>query len=64
MRSSDVINMVSGQDRKSELGYQLAKDLIYNFSNNVKFRAQRWHWHLKEKGIPQIEDPQRKYKRK
>ena len=53
----DVMDMVGGQDRRPELGYQLAKDLIYNFSNKIQVRALPFgHWYPKGRAISHHEN--------
>ena len=46
------MKMVNGQDRRPELGYQLAKDLIYNYSSKVQVRALPFgHWYPKGRSM-------------
>ena len=48
------MKMVNGQDRRPELGYQLAKDLIYNYANKVQVRSLPFgHWYPKGRGMAQ-----------
>jgi len=52
VQSADVMKMVNGQDRRPELGYQLAKDLIYNYSSKVQVRALPFgHWYPKGRSM-------------
>ena len=52
-----MMDMVGGQDRRPELGYQLAKDLIYNFSNKIQVRALPFgHWYPKGRAISHYEN--------